>query len=57
MGLLGGLLLLGGLGAVILGVIGIVVGLVTGQWQDAGLSCLILVAGLASGTTATFILE
>jgi hypothetical protein len=57
MGLLGGALLLGGIGAVIIGVIGVIVGLMTWQFSDAGLSALILLGGLVSGAIATSILE
>ena len=57
MGLIGGLLLLGGIGAVILGAIGVVVNLWLWQLPDAGLSALMIVGGLASGGFATAILE
>ncbi len=57
MGLLGGLLLLGGFGAMILGAIGVVAGIVMGDWHNALLSLGFLVGGLAAGGIATSILE
>ncbi len=57
MGLLGGVLLMSGYGAMLLGMIGIIINLFLGQWSDAGVSLLIFVGGLVAGATATAILE
>jgi hypothetical protein len=57
MGLLGGVLLLGGLGTVVMGIIGVIAGLVTGQWYDALLSFGWLLGGMIAGTAGTAILE
>ena len=50
MGLLCGLLLIGGLGAILIGIIGMVAALLTGDLHNGIMSGLICVAGLVAGT-------
>jgi hypothetical protein len=57
MGLLGGVLLLGGLGTAVMGIIGVIAGLVMGEWFNALLSLGWLVGGLIAGAAGTAILE
>jgi hypothetical protein len=57
MGIIGFLLYLGGICAIIMGVIGVGVGLFTGDYASAGHSALFIVGGLVSGTIGVSILE
>lgn len=57
MGPLGFLLLLSGLGAIVLGAVGVVANLWMWHLPDAGISALMIAGGLASGAAATAILE
>lgn len=57
MGLIGGLLLLGGIGAVIVGIIGIIGNLIMWNPLAIGYCILLLIGGLISGALAASILE
>lgn len=57
MGLIGGLFMFGGMGAVLLGVIGIIVGLFTWDIEGVIMSAFLAAGGLLFGTIGTAILE
>lgn len=57
MGVIGALCLFGGLGLLVMGLIGIVLGVFTGQWENVAFSVGIFGAGIISGTIGTAILE